>query len=101
MSIVPGRGYDFAYPTKVLAALACGTPVVFAGVGPVVEDVRSADLGAVAGHSAQSVAAAIRDVLSRPRDPGRLRAWVQEHRSLGATGRAAARAVLALVPGAD
>lgn len=101
VSIVPGRGYDFAYPTKVLAALACGTPVVFAGVGPVVEDVRSADLGAVAGHSAQSVAAAIRDVLSRPRDPGRLRAWVQEHRSLEATGRAAARAVLALVPGAD
>ena len=36
VSIRPGQGYDFAYPTKVLAALACGVPVVYAGVGPVI-----------------------------------------------------------------
>src|SRR5690606_8542834 len=33
-SIVPGRGYDFALPTKVYAAVACGTPVIYAGTGP-------------------------------------------------------------------
>lgn len=99
VSIVPGRGYDFASPTKVLAALACGTPVVYAGVGPVVDDLRGADLGEVADYDVRAVADAIRDVLERPRDPQRLRAWVQEHRSLEATGRGAADAVLgALTP---
>ena len=33
VSIRPGQGYDFARPTKIYAATACGTPVVFAGEG--------------------------------------------------------------------
>ncbi len=104
VSVVPGRGYDFAYPTKVLAALACGTPVVFAGVGPAREDVREAHLGAVADFDATAVAAAIRTVLRAPRGPGdrlapgRLRQWVLEHRSLEATGRRAAQVVLGVPP---
>lgn len=98
VSIVPGRGYDFAYPTKVLAALACGTPVVFAGVGPVVEDIIGADLGAVADHEPGAVAEAIREVLDRPRDQARLRAWVVEHRSVEATGRGAAEVLLGALP---
>ncbi|WP_075888922.1 glycosyltransferase family 4 protein [Actinomyces provencensis] len=99
VSVVPGKGYDFAYPTKVLAALACGTPVVFAGVGPVVEDITGADLGAVADHEPGAVAEAIRDVLDRPRDRGHLRAWVLEHRSLDTTGRRAAEIVLGALTG--
>ncbi len=95
VSIVPGQGYDFAYPTKVLAALACGTPVVYAGVGPAADDIRGADLGTVAGSfDAPAVAAAIEEVLARPREAERLRGWVIEHRSLSATGRGAARVIL-------
>ncbi|WP_258074257.1 glycosyltransferase, partial [Arthrobacter sp. Y81] len=33
VSIKPDQGYDFAKPTKIYAAAACGTPVVFAGQG--------------------------------------------------------------------
>lgn len=105
VSIVPGRGYDFAYPTKVLAALACGTPVVFAGEGPARADVRDFELGAVADFEAGSTADAIRAVLDSPRTPGshlapgRLRAWVLEHRSLAATGRRGAGVVLGAVRG--
>ncbi|MDN6429027.1 MAG: glycosyltransferase family 4 protein [Propionibacterium sp.] len=99
VSIVPGRGYDFAYPTKVLAALACGTPVVFAGVGPAAQDIVGADLGAVADHEAGAVAEAIRDVLGRPRDSGHLRDWVLAHRSLDATGRGVAEVVLGALTG--
>lgn len=105
VSIVPGRGYDFAYPTKVLAALACGTPVVFAGSGPVREDVRAGGLGVACDFEPESVARAIREVLGAPRpvggplDPGRLRAWVIAHRSLEVTGRRAASRVLAVASG--
>jgi glycosyltransferase involved in cell wall biosynthesis len=97
VSIVPGRGYDFAYPTKVLAALSCGTPVVYAGTGPVAEDVAGAGLGAVAASfDAGAVADAVRDVLARPREGARLRSWVAAHRSLAVTGRDAAEVVLAV-----
>ncbi|QYH35608.1 glycosyltransferase [Salinibacterium sp. M195] len=34
-SVRPGVGYDFAIPTKALVSVACGTPLVFAGVGPI------------------------------------------------------------------
>lgn len=59
VSIRPGVGYDFAYPTKVLAALACGVPVVYAGPGPVVDDVREHALGWACEHEDGAVAQAM------------------------------------------
>ena len=108
MSIRPGQGYDFAYPTKVLAALACGVPVVYAGVGPVVEDLTTHDLGWVADYTEDDVARAMTRALdetdriaaqdtSRAR---RLHAWVRDHRSLRATGEAVARHLRTVVRGA-
>src|SRR5690606_17551838 len=44
VSIVPGQGYDFAVPTKVFAALGVGTPVLYAGVGPVVDLLAGANV---------------------------------------------------------
>lgn len=32
-SVRPGAGYDFAYATKVLSALSCGTPSFIRGRG--------------------------------------------------------------------
>lgn len=45
VSIRPDSAYDYAYPTKVFAALACGTPVVYAGSGPARADIREQELG--------------------------------------------------------
>lgn len=108
VSIRPGQGYDFAYPTKVLAALACGVPVVYAGVGPVIEDLTAHDLGWVADYTEDDVARAMTRALdeadriaaqdtSRAR---RLHAWVRDHRSLRATGEAVARHLRTVVRGA-
>lgn len=101
VSVRPGVGYDFAYPTKVVAALACGTPVVFAGPGPAAADVGEHGLGAAVDHDPEVVAAAMVEVLRAGPDEGeqaRRVAWVREHRSLAATGDGAAAVVLG-VPG--
>lgn len=97
VSVRPGVGYDFAYPTKVIAALATGVPVVFAGPGPAADDVRDHDLGEAVAHDPAPVAAAmLAAIRHRPSSAERWRlvAWVREHRSLAATGAAAADVVL-------
>ena len=108
VSIRPGQGYDFAYPTKVLAALACGVPVVYAGVGPVVEDLTAHDLGWVADYTEDDVARAMTRALDEADQTAaqdssrahRLHAWVRDHRSLRATGEAVARHLRTVVRGA-
>lgn len=105
VSVRPGVGYDFAYPTKVLAALACGVPVVFAGPGPAAQDVRAHGLGVAVEHDegavAQAMVAALRAAREqtaeeRAQQAERLAGWVREHRSLEAAGRDGADVVLGL-----
>ncbi|SEE98125.1 glycosyltransferase family 4 protein [Ruania alba] len=99
VSLRPGIGYDFAMPTKMFAALACGTPVVFAGPteGPAAHLLDEARLGWVGGHTIDDAARLMIAALRAPDDPAereRRVAWVREHRSLAAAGERAARAVL-------
>jgi glycosyltransferase involved in cell wall biosynthesis len=100
VSVRPGVGYDFAYPTKVIAAVACGTPVVFAGPGPAAADVREHELGEAVGYDVGQVARAMLAALRAHRGGGdataadRRARWARTHRSLTATGRAAADVVL-------
>ncbi len=102
VSVKPGLGYDFAYPTKVLAALACGTPVVYAGPGPAVADLSEHRLGQAVAHDAHAVAQAMVRVLRAGDDDKddedgarqRRAAWVLDHRSIAATGALAAEVVL-------
>ena len=113
VSVRPGVGYDFAYPTKVIAALATGAPVVFAGPGPAADDVREHGLGEAVDHEVPAVAeamlAAVRasqgtgEVAGRwtPQERERRAAWVRTHRSLSATGEAAAGVVLVEGVGAE
>lgn len=96
VSIRPGLGYDFAYPTKILAALACGAPVVYAGPGPAREDLGAHGLGHACDHEVGAVAEAMRRALAdaeapgREREAARRRAWVVGNRSMrAAMGRAA------------
>ncbi|MBF0696865.1 hypothetical protein IR146_05815 [Actinomyces bowdenii] len=111
VSIRPGQGYDFAYPTKVLAALACGTPVVYAGLGPVRADLEDGSLGWAAAYEADDVARALGLALDqdaaleaqggqgRRERAERLHAWVRAHRSLEATGESVARRLREVVRG--
>ncbi|WP_380158112.1 glycosyltransferase family 4 protein [Kineococcus sp. R86509] len=94
-SLVPDTGYDLMSPTKIFAATACGTPVLFAGVGGGADLVREHDLGWVVGHSATAVADALREVTTPiPPTRERLREWALEHGSLASAARRAAAAVL-------
>lgn len=92
VSIKPGLGYDFAMPTKVYSALATGTPVIYAGPGPLREPIEEHNLGTVVDHDPQAVARAMLDLLGAHRDKAesaRLHQWVVDHHSLAATARAA------------
>lgn len=92
VSIVPGQGYDFAKPTKIYAAAACGTPVLFAGVGAASAMVRENSLGAVAEFTPESVAEQMIALIEgNDCDGERLVDWARQNASLATTGRVAAR----------
>ena len=101
VSIVPGLGYDFARPTKTYAAAACGTAVVFAGVGSGATLVRDNGLGEYAEFTAEAVGDAMIRALEAHAsgESARQRAhrvtWTEQNASLQAIGDAAAQAVLA------
>jgi len=99
-SVRPGRGYDFAFATKAFAALSCGAPVIYAGVGPLRELVARNGLGHSVDWDAGQVAEAMLAVLAQPvPDAGRRRlsAWVEQNYSLHRVGQRAAAAVAAAV----
>lgn len=96
VSIVPGQGYDFAKPTKIYAANACGTPVLFAGVGASSTMIQENSLGVVAEHTPESVAAQMTALLDgHSRDGEHLVGWVRHNASLSTTGRVAAQWITA------
>jgi glycosyltransferase involved in cell wall biosynthesis len=99
VSIKPGQGYDFAKPTKVYAATACGTPVVFAGAGAGHELVEGQRLGWAPGYDAEGVARAMAAAWAltddeRARTREHVVDWTADHASLRTMGRRAAEAAL-------
>ncbi len=96
-SVRPARGYDFAFATKMFVSTACGTPVVYAGVGPGRRLVDEHDLGWTADWDVDQVAEALRRALGAPRDEARrqrLADWTRAHASLSQVGARAAERVL-------
>lgn len=94
-SLRPG-GYDYAYPTKILASLAQGTPVIYAGPGQAARDVEESALGVACPLDVDEIAEAMVALASGAASwVGRdgARAWVREHRSVLASSRAAAAVV--------
>ncbi|MFW6187063.1 MAG: glycosyltransferase WbuB, partial [Actinomycetota bacterium] len=91
-------------PTKIYAAAACGTPVVYAGAGVAADLVEDNGLGAAVDHDADAVADAMIAALDRRLDPARAgqndrararrAGWAAEHASLAASGRLAAEWLL-------
>ncbi|PRY12585.1 glycosyltransferase family 4 protein [Kineococcus rhizosphaerae] len=97
-SLVPGTGYDLMSPTKIFAATACGTPVLFAGVGSGADVVREHGLGWVVDHDTRAVADALGLVTTpTPQRRDALRQWALAHGSLAAAAERAADAVLEAV----
>ena len=99
-SVVPHTGYDFAKPTKLYAAAACGAPSIYAGVGAGVTLVTENELGTPVDFTPEAVAEAMEraldDAATGRRDALREHrsTWAREHASLAASGRAAAAWVL-------
>lgn len=97
VSIRPGAGYDFALPTKALASISCGTPVIYAGPGPLGNHISSESLGWSVDWDAAAVAEAMTSALD-PRNTHsshRLRQWVETNFSLDAVARHAVEAIAA------
>lgn len=95
-SVRPNRGYDFAFATKAFVSLACGTPVVYAGVGPVKPLIEEHRLGWVADWDAEAVADALTAALESPASPAersRRRTWVTDRYSLRSVADGAAAIV--------
>ncbi|MGV8972733.1 MAG: glycosyltransferase [Rhodoglobus sp.] len=83
-SVRPGVGYDFAIPTKALVSVACATPLIFAGVGPVRELASQQSLGWAVDWDAAAVAEAMLQATATDsvgRAPATL-AWLRENYSL-------------------
>ncbi len=100
VSIQPGIGYDLAYPTKVLTALACGTPVIYAGAGPASDDVTEHGLGLAVPYDEQAVEEAMQTVVDADTyrwDPLRLHKWVIKHRSMKAVGSSVAEYIASML----
>lgn len=101
VSLRPGQAYDYALPTKLLAALACGTPALYVGEGVGADFVASIASDAAAGSRAvefhvSAVGAAIAHALQTPVPSAaraRLAAWAADHVSLTAVAVRAANTI--------
>lgn len=96
-TLVPGKGYDFAVPTKLYASIAVGTPVVYAGPPAIAEVISRNGLGAVSPYESDSFAQAIRNALAdadgEP-DTG-LILWAKDNLSSAEVAQRSMRAIVA------
>ena len=83
-SIRPGSGYDFAFPTKIYASWACGTPVVYAGPGPArTVFAEHPELGRGVEYDVAAVAAATRSIIEQGNHHrAEISEWAQRNVSL-------------------
>ncbi|WEK62696.1 MAG: glycosyltransferase family 4 protein [Candidatus Microbacterium colombiense] len=98
-TLQPGKGYDFAVPTKLYAAMAAGTPVAYSGPEPLRTLVSEDGLGTSAAHNAADYAEAISELLRRSdgEPVQHLVDWAEKHVSSVSVAGRAADAVLGVV----
>ncbi|SEB36849.1 Glycosyltransferase involved in cell wall bisynthesis [Paramicrobacterium humi] len=91
-SVKPGGGYDFAFPTKLYAAAACGTPMIYAGVGPGRTFVGEVEGGVAVEYDVDAIAQALEHALRQPRNAearARTAAWAHLNIDIDAVARRA------------
>lgn len=87
LASVRPTGYHRAFPTKMYASAACGTRVIYAGVGPGREFAALPGMGWGVDYEVDAVADAMRAALRTPQDHGqriRISEWAAENVSLAA-----------------
>lgn len=98
----PGAGYDFAFPTKLWSAAACGAPLIHAGPGPAIAFVESRVDGEPIGEAAPYDADAVGEAMlraatayaergARPDRRADVRRWAAGRVSLSAVAEQAVR----------
>jgi Glycosyltransferase len=98
VSLKPGQGYDFAFPTKVYASIACGTPVVYAGRGPGRDYIDAGRFGRAVDYAVDEVVAAVSELLRVPvtsDERSRLHAAAVHDADIASVGAKAADVVVA------
>lgn len=93
-SVKPEGGYGFAFPTKLYAAAASGTPLLYAGEGPGRAFASAAPLAEAVAHDPAAVAEALirlRNTAPTAAERAELARWARGEVSIdAAAGRAAA-----------
>lgn len=99
VSIAPLHATDTPYPTKILAALACETPVVFLGPGQAAQDISENKLGIADSYGVSEAHGAFEAYLdgNTSISRGDLREFVLKNRSMAKTGRIVVKAVTSLL----
>lgn len=77
-TIKPGTIYEYSYASKAFSSLSAGCPVLFAGPGPTIDLLRSANESVRAGEVSAYDAGAIADAMRRLADSPATRAQRQE-----------------------
>jgi len=101
VSMRPGAGYDMAFPTKILAGLASGAPVLYAGSGVARTVVAQQGLGRTADWDDESVAAEMVTMLEKALDGEerrQLARWVDANASWTARASEAAKIIRGALP---
>jgi glycosyltransferase involved in cell wall biosynthesis len=95
-------GYHRAFPSKMYASVACGTRVIYAGIGPGWDFARPAEIGWAVDYEPAAVAGAMRAALAAPATPAARKAlarWADENVSLRAVAGRAVEAVTDVLAG--
>lgn len=102
-SVLPGAGYDFAFPTKLYSAAVCGAPLIYAGIGPgrdfVNTEVAGAPLGQAVDYDPGALATTMRKALENPFAPQRraqVSEWAVANVSLTAVAKRAVESIEAI-----
>lgn len=95
-SVLPGTPYEFAFPTKAYASMACGTPVIYAGSGPAGAQITDSGFGWAVEHDIDQVAEAMIDAWDlafTAADRLTLAGWAQQNVSAHAVALRAVQAI--------
>ncbi len=97
-SVRPGTAYEFAFPTKAYASMACGTPVLYVGAGVAGEQILASGFGWAAPYDVDAVAEAMVQAWDNTlthADRDSLTQWARAHASSGAIAAKAVTVITA------
>lgn len=92
-SVRPGTPYEFAFPTKAYASMACGTPVLYVGAGVAGEQILASGFGWACAYDVDAVADAMVQAWDNKLTPAERRSLTQWARGHVSSSAVAAKAV--------